>query len=73
VLAPAGTPGEIITKVHGAVVRTLQDASVRERFVSDGAEPVGSTPEQFAAVIRADLNKWGKIIKAAGIKLDGGV
>jgi tripartite-type tricarboxylate transporter receptor subunit TctC len=72
VLAPAGTPGEIIAKVHGAVVRTLQDASVRERFVSDGAEPVGSTPEQFAAVIRADLNKWGKVIKATGIKLDGG-
>jgi tripartite-type tricarboxylate transporter receptor subunit TctC len=73
VLAPGGTPGEIITKVHGAIVRTLQDASVRERFVSDGAEPVGNTPEQFAAVIRADLNKWGRVIKAAGIKLDGGV
>jgi tripartite-type tricarboxylate transporter receptor subunit TctC len=72
VLAPGGTAGEIIGKVHGAVVRTLQDASVRERFVSDGAEPVGSTPEQFAAVIRADLNKWGKVIRAAGIKLDGG-
>jgi tripartite-type tricarboxylate transporter receptor subunit TctC len=73
VLAPGGTPGEIIAKVHAALVRTLQDPSVRERFVSDGAEPVGSTPEQFAAVIRADLAKWGRIIRAAGIKLDGGV
>jgi tripartite-type tricarboxylate transporter receptor subunit TctC len=72
VFAPGGTPGEIIAKVHTAVVRALQDASVRERFVSDGAEPIGSTPEQFAAVIRADLNKWGKVIRAAGIKVDGG-
>jgi tripartite-type tricarboxylate transporter receptor subunit TctC len=72
VLAPGGTPGEIITKVHAALVRTLQDASVRERFLSDGAEPVGNTPEQFAAVIRADLARWGRVIKAARIKLDGG-
>jgi tripartite-type tricarboxylate transporter receptor subunit TctC len=72
VLAPGGTPGDIITKVHAALVRTLQDASVRERFVSDGAEPVGNTPEQFAAVIRADLARWARVIKAARIKLDGG-
>ena len=72
VLAPAGTPNEIVARVHGGVVRVLQDPAVRERFVSDGAEPVGGTPEQFAAVIRADLNKWGKVIRDAGIRLDPG-
>ena len=72
VLAPAGTPNEIVARVHAGVVRVLQDPAVRERFVSDGAEPVGGTPEQFAAVIRADLNKWGKVIRDAGIRLDAG-
>jgi tripartite-type tricarboxylate transporter receptor subunit TctC len=54
VLAPAATPNETIARIHSALVRTLQDPTVRERFVSDGAEPIGSTPEQFAAVIRAE-------------------
>jgi tripartite-type tricarboxylate transporter receptor subunit TctC len=71
-LAPANTPRDIIGKLHAGVVRTLQDPSVKEHFVSDGAEPVGSTPEQFAAVIAADLKKWGKVIREARIKLDGG-
>jgi tripartite-type tricarboxylate transporter receptor subunit TctC len=72
VLAPAATPNEIVARVHAGVVRVLQDPAVRERFVSDGAEPVGGTPEQFAAVIRADLSKWGKVIRDAGIRLDAG-
>ena len=72
VFAPTGTPPDVTSKVHSAVVRALQDPQTRERFVGDGAEPVGSTPEQFAAVIRADLEKWGKVIRDAGIKLDGG-
>lgn len=71
VLAPANMPQDIITKVHGAVVRALQVPAVKDHFVHDGAEPIGSTPEDFAAVIRADYTKWGKVIKDAGIKLDG--
>src|SRR6185436_3660386 len=72
VLAPAGTPQDVIGKVHAAIVRTLQDASVRDRFVSDGAEPVGGTPEAFAEVIRADLKKWERVIRDLNIRLDGG-
>jgi len=68
ILAPANTPREIIVKVHAGVVRAVQDPAIRERFISDGAETVGSTPEEFAAVIRADLSKWSKVIKNAGIK-----
>jgi tripartite-type tricarboxylate transporter receptor subunit TctC len=72
-LAPSATPREIISRLHSSVVRTLQDPGVKNVFVSDGAEPVGSTPEQFSAVIRADLNTWRKVIHDAGIKLDSGV
>ncbi|MBI2224782.1 MAG: tripartite tricarboxylate transporter substrate binding protein [Betaproteobacteria bacterium] len=68
VLAPAHTPRDIIARLHAGIVRAVQDPAIRERFSSDGAETVGSTPEEFAAVIRADLGKWSKVIKDAGIK-----
>ncbi len=67
VLAPAGTPRDVVGKLHAAVVRALQEAPVRERLLVDGAEPVGNTPDEFAAIIRNDLVKWGKVIKDAGI------
>ncbi len=68
VLAPANTPRDIIARLHAGIVRAVQDPAIKERFISDGAETVGSTPEEFAAVIRADLSKWSKVIKDAGIK-----
>ena len=68
ILAPAGTPREIINKLHSGVVRALQDAELRKRFINDGAEPVGGTPEEFAVLIRSDTAKWAKVIKEAGIK-----
>ena len=68
-LALAGTPREIVTKLHGAVVQALQDPAVRQRFVDGGADPTpSSSPEEFAAVIRAELKKWAKVVKDAGIK-----
>jgi len=67
VLAPAGTPRDIITRLHAGVVRALQNSDVRNRLMNDGAEPVGSSPEQFATYIRAETEKWAKVIKAAGI------
>ncbi|HTD90004.1 MAG TPA: tripartite tricarboxylate transporter substrate-binding protein, partial [Burkholderiales bacterium] len=67
VLAPAGTPRDIVGKLHAAITRALQETSVRERLLGDGAEPVGNTPDEFSAVIRNDLVKWGKVIKDAGI------
>ncbi len=70
ILAPAGTPREIITQLHSATVRALQDPLVKQRFLADGAETIGNTPEEFAAIIRTDLRKWGKLVKAAGIKPD---
>ena len=70
VFVPAGTPRPIIDKIHDGVVRALQSPEARERLTNDGAEPVGSTPEQFAAFVRAEMAKWGKVIKAAGLKVE---
>lgn len=68
VLAPAATPRDIITKLHAGVVRALQNPDVRQRLLNDGAEPVGSSPEEFAVYLRSETEKWAKVIKAAGIK-----
>ena len=68
VLAPAATPRDIITKLHAGVVRAMQNPEVRQRLLNDGAEPVGSSPEEFAAYLRSETEKWAKVIKAAGIK-----
>jgi tripartite-type tricarboxylate transporter receptor subunit TctC len=70
VLAPAATPRDIIAKLHAGTVRAVQDPLVRQRIVSDGGEPVGNTPEDFAAIIRADFRKWGDVIRKAGIRVD---
>ncbi len=68
VLAPAGTPREIIARLHAEIARVLQAADVKGRFAADGAEPVGSTPEAFAAFLRSETVKWAKVVKNAGIQ-----
>lgn len=69
VLAPAGTPRDIVMRLHGEMVRSVQDAEVSKRFLNDGAEPTWNhSPEEFAERMRADMAKWAKVIKAAGIK-----
>ena len=67
-MAPANTPRAIIAKVHAGTGYALQDPATREHFIGEGAEAVGSTPEEFAAVIRDDLERWGKGTREAGIK-----
>ncbi len=68
VLAPAGTARDIVNRVHGEIVRVLRVADVKERLLADGAESVGSSPEEFAAFLRAETVKWAKVVKGAGIK-----
>ena len=68
VLAPAGTPRAIVTRLHAQIVRVLQLPEIRQRFSTDGAEAVGSSPEEFTAFIRAETAKWAQVIKAAGIR-----
>jgi tripartite-type tricarboxylate transporter receptor subunit TctC len=70
ILAPAGTAPEVVKRLHAASVRALQDPQVKERFLADGGETVGNSPEEFARIIRSDFEKWGKLVKAAGIKID---
>ncbi len=70
VLAPAGTPKPVIAALNREMANTLKQADVKERFAKLGAEPVGSTPEEFDAFIKAEIAKWGKVVKEAGIKAD---
>jgi tripartite-type tricarboxylate transporter receptor subunit TctC len=68
--APAGTPKDIIAKVHADVLAALQAPDLRERFASVGAEAVGGTPEQFTARILSDTNRWAQVIKTAKVKIE---
>src|ERR1019366_2749193 len=63
-LVPAGTPANVVAKLSGALMRTLAEPDVRERFTEQGLDPMSSTPEQFGAYIRAETEKWGQLAKA---------
>jgi tripartite-type tricarboxylate transporter receptor subunit TctC len=65
---PTGTPRPIITKLHDAVVKTLKIPDVKKRLAEQGAEPVGSTPEEYEAFVRSEITKWMKVVKEAGIQ-----
>ncbi|MEK7876473.1 MAG: tripartite tricarboxylate transporter substrate binding protein, partial [Pseudomonadota bacterium] len=66
-LAPAGTPSDIIARLHKESVAVLRAPNIKERFAADGTEAVGSSPEEFAAFIKAETVKWAAVVKAAGI------
>jgi tripartite-type tricarboxylate transporter receptor subunit TctC len=68
VLAPAGTPAAIVTRLHKEIVRTVQAPDIRQKLVSDGADPVGSSPDEFAAFLKAETTKWARVAKDVGIK-----
>lgn len=69
-VAPAGTPPSIISRLHGEVAKILQRPDVRESFTQQGTEPIGSTPEQFAAFLKNDVEKWGKVVKFSGARVE---
>ena len=69
VIAPAGTPRAIIMKLHAAMTQALNDPAVRSRFLSGSAEPKPSrTPEEFGAMIKTEVAKWGKVARDAGLE-----
>jgi tripartite-type tricarboxylate transporter receptor subunit TctC len=69
-VAPSGTPRDVIAKLNAEVLRILAMPDVRERFLAQGVEPMGSTPEQFGEHIRAQMAKWGKVVKDAGVQAE---
>jgi len=70
VLAPAGTPREIINRYNSEIIKVLNSAEVKERFGKQGVEVRTSTPEQFSAFLNSEVARWGKVIRDAGIKSD---
>jgi len=69
-IAPAGTPREVIAVLNAATNKALQQAAVREKYAGVGAVTTGGTPEQFAAYIAEDLARWTKVVKDANVKVD---
>ena len=69
-LAPVGTPSEIVTKLHHEAVRIVSLPDMREKFALIGLDVVTDAPDAFAAIIRSDTQKWAKVIKEAGIKAE---
>jgi tripartite-type tricarboxylate transporter receptor subunit TctC len=70
VLAPSGTPAAIVSKLNAEIVRILSTPEMREKLTAQGAEPETSTPEQFAARIKAEIEKWAEVIRKSGVKAD---
>lgn len=70
VLAPAGTPKEIVQTLSSAVVRATRDADTRKRLLEQGAEPVGNTPEEFSKLLRDEVARWAEVVKVSGARAD---
>ena len=70
VLAPAGTPPEVVNRLSAEIAKIAKSPEIREKLVAMGAEPVGSTPEEFKAVIDRDIAKWKPLAQKVGIKID---
>ena len=70
VLAPAGTPKPVIARLHGEIVKALNQADSKERLNSQGLDVIGSSPEEFTAYIRSERAKYDKVIRTAGLKAD---
>ncbi len=69
-MVPAGTPREVVTRLHAEVVKALVVPEVKERLQADGAEPVGSAGAELAAYIKAELVKWGNVVRQSGARVD---
>ena len=69
-LAPAGTPQAIISRLNGELVKVLRSPDVKERLAAQGADPAGGSPEEFLAFLKEEIAKWGKVVRGAGISAD---
>ena len=69
-LAPAGTPREVVETLHGAIVATVRAADVKAKLIEQGADPLELGPDGFAKFIRDEIDKWARVIKEQNIKVD---
>jgi len=69
VLAPAATPRDVVARLNREIIKVLARPDIRERFAAQALEPADTTPEQFAAYIKGEVGRWGKLIKEAGIRM----
>jgi len=69
-MAPAGTPRDIVNRLSVETTRVLQMPDVRERLRAQGVEPVGGTPDEASAWLKRDYQRWGEVIRKTGIRLD---
>jgi tripartite-type tricarboxylate transporter receptor subunit TctC len=70
ILAPSATPADVVAKLNREIVKALKDPAVAEKLASEGADPVGNSPEQFAAFIKSEIDLWGRVIRATGARAD---
>ena len=69
-MAPAGTPKDVVARLHNAVTRAVQSPEVREKLIAQGAEPLSGTPQEAAAYLRSEVVKWAKVVKASGARVE---
>jgi tripartite-type tricarboxylate transporter receptor subunit TctC len=69
-LAPGGTPREIINRLSGETAKLLRTPEMRDKFAGLGVEPVGNTPEEALSFLKSEIEKSGKIVREAGVKAD---
>jgi tripartite-type tricarboxylate transporter receptor subunit TctC len=68
VSVPAKTPRPIVDKLNSEFVRAIRSLDLNDKLVKAGADPAGTTPEQYTAFVQSEITKWDKVIKAAGIR-----
>jgi tripartite-type tricarboxylate transporter receptor subunit TctC len=69
-VAPAGTPAAIIERLHASVIAVMKDPAIRRSLSDQGAEPMTSTPAEYAALIRDEVAKWGRVVRESGARID---
>jgi tripartite-type tricarboxylate transporter receptor subunit TctC len=69
-LAPAGTPPDIVNRLQQETAKALNVPAIKERLLAQGAIPSGNSPAEFAKLIDAEIRKWGSVVKTAGAKVD---
>ena len=67
---PSATPKEVVSRLNAESMKALATADVKQRLDNAGFEPIGTTPEQFGAYIRSETEKWGKVVRAAGVRVE---